>query len=165
MLSIPHLIIIFVVALVVFGPEKLPDLARNLGKVLSEFKRATGDLRSTLEGHLRDLERETEQRRIATSPSAASGPEPSPVPPAPGTVPTTPPHTTGAPEDEFPSEEPSAGGSAVTAVSADDSAVTAVSADDSSMLDPLRCEVPEQPKKSEPEHDSEIVSNGGHRPA
>jgi TatA/E family protein of Tat protein translocase len=155
MLSIPHLIIIFVVALVVFGPEKLPDLARNLGKVLSEFKRATGDLRSTLEGHLRDLERETEQRRIATSPSAASGAEPSPVPPAPGTVPTTPPHATGAPEDEFPSEEPSAGGSAVTAVSADDS----------SMLDPSRCEVPEQPKKPEPEHDSEIVSNGGHRPA
>ena len=42
MLSIPHLIIIFVVALVVFGPEKLPELARNLGKVMAEFRRATG---------------------------------------------------------------------------------------------------------------------------
>ena len=37
MLSIPHLIIIFVVALVVFGPEKLPELARNLGKVMAEL--------------------------------------------------------------------------------------------------------------------------------
>ena len=64
MLSIPHLIIIFVVALVVFGPEKLPELARTLGKVMGEFRRATGDLRATFEGHLRDLEREAEQRRI-----------------------------------------------------------------------------------------------------
>src|SRR5271154_1839443 len=75
MLSIPHLIIIFVVALVVFGPEKLPELARNLGKVMAEFKRATGDLRSTFEGHLKDLEREADQRKIgadiASSPSAA----------------------------------------------------------------------------------------------
>jgi sec-independent protein translocase protein TatB len=81
MLSIPHLIIIFVVALVVFGPEKLPELARNLGKVLGEFRRATGDLRSTLEGHLQDLEREAEQRRIgggaqtATPTTPAAGPE------------------------------------------------------------------------------------------
>ena len=55
MLSIPHLIIIFVVALVVFGPEKIPELARNLGKIMAEFRRVTGDLRSTFEGHLRDL--------------------------------------------------------------------------------------------------------------
>jgi sec-independent protein translocase protein TatB len=78
MLSIPHLIIIFVVALVVFGPEKLPELARNLGKVLGEFRRATGDLRNTFEGHLQDLERESEQRRIGgatqTAPPAAAAP-------------------------------------------------------------------------------------------
>src|SRR5271154_3832979 len=64
MFSIPHLVIIFVVALIVFGPEKLPDLARNLGKVMGEFRRATGDLRSTFEGHMRDLEREAELRKI-----------------------------------------------------------------------------------------------------
>jgi TatA/E family protein of Tat protein translocase len=152
MLSIPHLIIIFVVALVVFGPEKLPDLARNLGKVLSEFKRATGDLRSTLEGHMRDLERETEQRRIASAPPAASPAEPSSVAPAPGTVPTTPPHATGAPEDEFPSQEASAGGPAVDGRSADDSPI----------LDSSPYKVPEQPTKPELEHNSETVSNGGH---
>jgi sec-independent protein translocase protein TatB len=80
MLSIPHLIIIFVVVLVVFGPEKLPELARNLGKVMAEFRKATGDLRMNFEDHLRDLERETEQRRIG-------GALPAPPPPA-GTIAT-----------------------------------------------------------------------------
>jgi|HubBroStandDraft_6_1064221.scaffolds.fasta_scaffold88276_3 TatA/E family protein of Tat protein translocase len=64
MFSIAHIVIIFVVALVVFGPEKLPDLARNLGKVMGEFRRATGDLRSTFEGHMRDLEREADLRKV-----------------------------------------------------------------------------------------------------
>jgi sec-independent protein translocase protein TatB len=72
MLSIPHLIIIFVVALVVFGPEKLPELARNLGKVLGEFRRATGELRNTFEGHLQDLEREAEQRKIGGAAATAA---------------------------------------------------------------------------------------------
>ena len=107
MLSIPHLIIIFVVALVVFGPEKLPELARNLGKVMAEFRRATGDLRSTFEGHMRDLERETDTRRIGGStsgPGSGSGTSagaitavPSPAADsAAGTVPTLPPQL-GAP--------------------------------------------------------------------
>jgi sec-independent protein translocase protein TatB len=59
MLSIQHMIIIFVVALVVFGPEKLPDLARTLGKAMAEFRRITGDLRSSFDEQLRELERET----------------------------------------------------------------------------------------------------------
>lgn len=106
MFSIPHLIIVFVVALVVFGPEKLPELARNLGKLMGEFRRATGDLRSTFEGHLRDLEREANQRRIGgstvaptpeasastTSSSPAMEQEISTALAAAGTVPTTPPH-------------------------------------------------------------------------
>jgi len=108
MLSIPHLIIVFVVALVVFGPEKLPELARNLGKIMGEFKRATGDLRSTFEGHLRDLEREAEQRKNSF-PAASSAAAPATVStpqwvqeheafipvPAPGTVATTPSHLLG----------------------------------------------------------------------
>jgi sec-independent protein translocase protein TatB len=67
MFSIAHIVVIFVVALVVFGPEKLPELARNLGKVMGEFRRATGDLRSTFEGHMRDLEREADLRKIRES--------------------------------------------------------------------------------------------------
>lgn len=74
MFSVPHLIIIFLVALVVFGPEKLPELARNFGKVMAEFRRATGDLRSTFEEHMRDLEREAGDRRIETDHPQASAP-------------------------------------------------------------------------------------------
>src|ERR1700728_1272236 len=62
MFSVPHLIIIFVVVLIVFGPEKLPDLARNLGKIMGEFRRATGDLRSTFDEHMREIEREASMR-------------------------------------------------------------------------------------------------------
>src|ERR1700728_4086493 len=62
MFSVPHLIIIFVVVLIVFGPEKLPDLARNLGKIMGEFRRATGDLRLTFDEHMRDIEREANMR-------------------------------------------------------------------------------------------------------
>lgn len=100
MLSIPHLIIIFIVALVVFGPEKLPELARTLGKVMGEFRRATGDLRSTFEDHLRDLERETEIRKIGSPKPAAPPPPTSAVTTAPsapqptGTVPTSAPNST-----------------------------------------------------------------------
>lgn len=109
MFSIPHLIVIFVVALVVFGPEKIPELARNLGKIMAEFRRVTGDLRSTFEGHLRDLEREADTRRTAapppssavamTSPAAGAevpatvaGGDPQAAPASPGTVPSNPPN-------------------------------------------------------------------------
>ncbi|HEX8713090.1 MAG TPA: twin-arginine translocase TatA/TatE family subunit [Terracidiphilus sp.] len=73
MLSIPHLIVIFVIALVIFGPEKLPELARNAGKLMAEFRRATSDIRGTFETHLRDLEREANDRRIdSVSPARSS---------------------------------------------------------------------------------------------
>lgn len=77
MLSIPHLIIIFIVALVVFGPQKLPELARNFGKIMAEFKRATADLRGTFEDHLRELERESqalEQKKLEAANAAAAPP-------------------------------------------------------------------------------------------
>jgi sec-independent protein translocase protein TatB len=56
MLSLPHLVVLFVVALVIFGPEKLPELARTLGKLTAEFRKATGDLRSSFEEQMRQLE-------------------------------------------------------------------------------------------------------------
>jgi sec-independent protein translocase protein TatB len=85
MLSIPHLIVIFVVALVIFGPEKLPELARNLGKLMAEFRRTTNDLRGTFETHLRDLEREATERRVDTprhpaESTAATTPASTPAP-------------------------------------------------------------------------------------
>jgi len=74
MFSVPHLIVIFVVALIIFGPEKLPELARSLGKVMGEFRRATGDLQSTFEGHLRDIERDADARRIGGAQSGTASP-------------------------------------------------------------------------------------------
>ncbi len=100
MFSIPHLVIIFVVVLVVFGPEKLPELARNLGKIMGEFRRATGDLQNTFEGHLRDIERESSMRQtgtgagttIAPTPQTTIGQPKTESPSAPGTVPSESPH-------------------------------------------------------------------------
>jgi sec-independent protein translocase protein TatA len=48
-----ELIIIFVIALIVFGPRKLPELGKSLGKSLAEFKRASNDLRHTLEQEIK----------------------------------------------------------------------------------------------------------------
>jgi sec-independent protein translocase protein TatB len=95
MLSIPHLIVIFVIALVIFGPEKLPELARNAGKLMAEFRRATSDIRGTFETHLRDLEREANDRRIDSVRPANPAPAQTSAPaltPAAGTVPASAPH-------------------------------------------------------------------------
>ena len=58
-IGVPELIIILTIALIVFGPRKLPELGRSLGRSLGEFRRASNDLRTSLEEEVR-LE---EQRR------------------------------------------------------------------------------------------------------
>src|SRR6476620_10154803 len=58
-IGMPELIIIFVIALIIFGPRKLPELGRSLGKSLAEFKRASNELRSTLEEEVRLDEQRT----------------------------------------------------------------------------------------------------------
>src|SRR5579864_1382863 len=77
-IGMPELIVIFVIALIIFGPRKLPELGRSLGKSLAEFKRASNELKSTLEEEIR---MEEQQQRIeaakpvATAPTAAAAPE------------------------------------------------------------------------------------------
>ncbi|MGD0365795.1 MAG: twin-arginine translocase TatA/TatE family subunit, partial [Bryobacteraceae bacterium] len=56
----PEMIVIFLVALVLFGPKKLPELGRTLGKAITEFRRAQSELKATFDRELRNLERETE---------------------------------------------------------------------------------------------------------
>jgi sec-independent protein translocase protein TatA len=46
-IGMPELIVILVVALIIIGPKKLPDLAKSLGKGLAEFRRATDDVKET----------------------------------------------------------------------------------------------------------------------
>ncbi len=55
-IGMPELIIIFVIALIIIGPKKLPDLARALGKGMAEFRKATDDLKTNL--HMEDVEGE-----------------------------------------------------------------------------------------------------------
>lgn len=57
----PELIIIFVIALIVFGPRKLPELGKSLGKSLAEFKRASNELKNTLDEEIRQEERKQQQ--------------------------------------------------------------------------------------------------------
>lgn len=59
----PELFVIFVIALIVFGPRKLPEIGKAIGKSLAEFKRASNELRNTLEEEIR-----TEERRTAEPP-------------------------------------------------------------------------------------------------
>lgn len=48
-IGMPELILIFVVALLVFGPKKLPEIGKSIGKGLAEFKRASDELKKTIE--------------------------------------------------------------------------------------------------------------------
>mgnify|MGYP003581439076 CR=1 FL=1 len=59
----PELIIIFVIALIVFGPRKLPELGRSLGKSLGEIKRASNELKNTLDEEIRLEERKQQERQ------------------------------------------------------------------------------------------------------
>jgi TatA/E family protein of Tat protein translocase len=52
-LGLPELMMIFAVALIVFGPKRLPEIGRTLGKALGEFKKATDDLKNSLEREVR----------------------------------------------------------------------------------------------------------------
>jgi TatA/E family protein of Tat protein translocase len=74
-LGIPELLLIFFVALIVFGPKKLPELSRTLAKGINEFKRASNELKNTLDEEIR-----AEERRAAMPPPAPPAPAlPEPV--------------------------------------------------------------------------------------
>lgn len=82
MLSIPHMIVVFVIVLVVFGPQKLPELARGLGKLMAEFRKASTDFKSAFEEEMRDLERqarEVERRKAELLARANASLQPQPA--------------------------------------------------------------------------------------
>jgi len=61
--GVPELIIIFTIALIIFGPRKLPELGKSLGKSLAEFKRASNELKNTLDEEIRTEERRSAERQ------------------------------------------------------------------------------------------------------
>ena len=64
-IGMPELIIILVIALIIFGPRKLPELGKSLGRSLNEFKKASQDLQNTLE---QEIKIEEEKEKEATRP-------------------------------------------------------------------------------------------------
>jgi TatA/E family protein of Tat protein translocase len=80
-IGFPEMLVILVVALIIFGPRKLPELGRSLGKSINEFKRASNELRSTLDDEIR-----AEERKVVTTPVSPTDPASLPSPAAPETV-------------------------------------------------------------------------------
>jgi len=70
-IGMPELIIILVIALIIFGPRKLPELGKSLGRSLNEFKRASTDLQNTLEQEIR---LEEQKERQVKEPESSSPP-------------------------------------------------------------------------------------------
>ena len=92
-LGFPEMIFIFLLALIIFGPKKLPEIGRQIGKALNEFKRASNEFKAQIESEISHLDVENHQILPPVEPPAGaiaadstpaepvSGPEPHSVPP------------------------------------------------------------------------------------
>ncbi len=67
-MSLPDMIFLFVLALVLFGPKKLPEIARTIGKYMNEFKRASNEFKSQIEQEISNLEVEKRQTILPPTP-------------------------------------------------------------------------------------------------
>lgn len=56
MLAGPDLLVVLGIALIVFGPQKLPEVAKSIGKIMNEFKKTTEEVKGSLVGDLKDLQ-------------------------------------------------------------------------------------------------------------
>jgi Tat protein translocase TatB subunit len=92
-LGFTEMAFIFVLALIIFGPKKLPEIGRQIGKFMAEFKRASNEFKWQLESEMRQIEAEaTRERLIKAAPEtkATDNGEVKPLQPAEGEVyPTT----------------------------------------------------------------------------
>jgi len=85
-LGFPEMLFLFLLALLLFGPKKLPEIGRQIGRGLAEFKRASNELKGQLENEMRLLEAEDREKKISPPPppppentvasSAPTAPEP-----------------------------------------------------------------------------------------
>jgi len=75
----PEILLLLVLALIVFGPRKLPDIGKSMGKMLAEFRRASNDFRRTIED---EVEAEKMAAAMAEGPAALTPSLPPPAPEA-----------------------------------------------------------------------------------
>jgi sec-independent protein translocase protein TatA len=78
-IGMPEMLIILVIALIIFGPRKLPELGRSLGKSLAEFKRASNELKNTLEEEIRLDEQRTSQEAAKAKEAETAAKAPAPL--------------------------------------------------------------------------------------
>jgi|SRR5579884_1112750 len=64
--GVQEMVVIFLVALVLFGPKKLPELGRTVARVLQEIRKAQSDFKATMHQHMAELERENESLKEIT---------------------------------------------------------------------------------------------------
>ncbi|MEQ1575304.1 MAG: TatA/E family twin arginine-targeting protein translocase [Vicinamibacterales bacterium] len=102
-IGMPELVIILVIALIIFGPRKLPELGRSLGRSIGEFKKASNELQRTLDDEIRLEETKEERERTRAeqaSAVAAASPTPASAQPDPAIPTVAPVAATGG--DEVP---------------------------------------------------------------
>lgn len=80
-IGMPEMVVIAVIALIIFGPRKLPELGKSLGKSIAEFKRASNELKNTLEDEIRTEELQDARKSAQIPPTASMAPTtPAPTP-------------------------------------------------------------------------------------
>lgn len=70
-------IVIFLLALILFGPKKLPEIARQIGKLMVEFRRASNEFKSQIDEELRNMEIQERQKKLEAESAAAQAAAPS----------------------------------------------------------------------------------------
>jgi TatA/E family protein of Tat protein translocase len=63
-LGLPELLVIFVIALLVFGPKKLPELGKSIGRAMAEFKKASDEFKDTIQQEMKEVEKSTDLEEI-----------------------------------------------------------------------------------------------------
>jgi Tat protein translocase TatB subunit len=103
----PELFLILVVALIVFGPKKLPDIGKSLGRMMAEFRKASNEFRRTIENEVEaDKLRESMKIEMPRLDDDAPSPAPPAESPAPATEPVSGPASESPPEPESVSASP-----------------------------------------------------------
>jgi len=91
-LGFPEMVFLFLLALIIFGPKKMPEIGRQIGRALAEFKRASNEFKAQIETEIRQLDVEPDPHHTIAprmEAAAAGAAETSPAAPLEGTVPVT----------------------------------------------------------------------------